>query len=402
LRIALDGYALQFPRTGIVAYSFAVAKGYREGLAEKQDLKILLGDGHVADSEIRAFLNESYASPILQNRRVSLLQKLQRRIYKNSFARQMPGLDSAIQESSQGYDVFHCIDWLMHPSRTAKVNAITWFDLTTTLFPQFHEGLNIDKERRKLKLLPGYDLVFCISESTRRDLLIHSDISPKKVIVNYIDTDEVYNTGIYKPRQQVLASCGLREGDKYLLSVSTIEPRKNFKKVLEAFSTFLSKNPGNPYVLVCAGMWGWKNDELKQYLAACGFADRVVFPGFVDNAELPSLYHHADCFLYLSLYEGFGLPVLEAMKSRCPVVCSDTSSMPEVIGDAGLLVSPHDVDAIVQAIEAIVFDPDAAARLRDRAFERSRIFSWKKHVDTLLQCYRTSTGQSHCSNATNA
>jgi glycosyltransferase involved in cell wall biosynthesis len=76
--------------------------------------------------------------------------------------------------------------------------------------------------------------------------------------------------------------------------------------------------------------------------------------------------------------------------------------MPEVIGDAGLLVSPHDVDAIVQAIEAIVFDPDAAARLRDRAFERSRIFSWKKHVDTLLQCYRTSTGQSHCSNATNA
>jgi glycosyltransferase involved in cell wall biosynthesis len=298
--------------------------------------------------------------------------------------------------------VFHCTDWFMHPSRTARVNAITCFDLTTTLFPQFHERLNIDKERRKLKMLPGYDLVFCISESTRRDLLLHSDISPEKVIVNYIDTDEAYNTDIYQSRGQVLARLGLRDTDKYLLSVSTIEPRKNFKKVLEAFSAFLTRNPGASHVLVCAGMWGWKNDELKQYLAICGFADRVVFPGFVDNADLPSIYHHADCFLYLSLYEGFGLPVLEAMKSRCPVVCSDTSSMPEVIGDAGFLVPPQDVDAIVEAIKTVVSDGHLAAQMRGRAFDRSRIFSWKTHVDTLFQHYRTLMGQSRCGESASA
>jgi glycosyltransferase involved in cell wall biosynthesis len=388
VQIALDGYALQFPRTGIVAYTFAVARGYRQRLAGKQDLKILLGDEHVADKEIKAFLDESNSVQILRKRKAGFLQKVTRRLRKNSFVTQVPGLDVAIQESSENCDVYHSIDTFIYPSRITKVNAVTCFDLTATLFPQFHERVNIDKERRKLKMLPQYDFVFCISESTRNDLLAHSNISPEKVIVNYIDTDAIYNRSTYQARAEITKKFGVPGGHRYLLSVSTIEPRKNVKNVIAAFSAFLRKNPGAPYVLVCTGMWGWKNDELKQYLATCGLAERVIFTGFIEHADLPSLYHHADCFLYLSYYEGFGLPVLEAMKSRCPVICSDTSSMPEVIGGTGKLVSPDDVDGIVRAIETVVFDPGVSSQFRERAFARSRMFSWDKHVDTLLQWYR--------------
>ena len=390
VQIVLDGYALRFPRTGIVSYGYAVAKGYQQRLRKRHDLKILLGDRNVTDGEIKEFLTESQAIPILESNKEDFIERLRRKIFKkneNPFAGYMAGLDSAIQRSTRGCDVFHCIDWFMYPSRAAKINAMTYFDLTTTLFPQFHEEMNIEKEKFRLKMLNRYDVVFTISQSTRNDLLKHSTIDPKKVVVNYIDTDEIYNNCIYKSRAEIASKYRIPEGYRYLLSVSTIEPRKNFQKVLEAFSTFLNKNPGERYVLLCTGLWGWKNDELNEYLRKCDFSDRVIFTGFADNADLPSLYHHADCFLYLSFYEGFGLPILEAMKSRCPVVCSDTSSMPEVVGDTGVLVPPDDTEAIVRAIETVVFDPAAAEKMRERALERSSMFSWKSHVDMLLRCY---------------
>lgn len=387
MQVALDGYALRFPRTGIVSYSYAVAKGYQQRLGDRRNLKILLGDRNVTDKEIEDFLRKSYSVPIFDDHKETFIERVRRKLYNDPFSNSMPGLNSAIQQSTRNCDVFHSVDWFMYPSRTAKVNAITYFDLTPMLFPEFHEDLNIAKEKCKLNALAKYDFAFCISESTRNDLLKYSDISPDRVIVNYIDTDDIYNLAAYKSRDEITAKYGIPDGFKYLLAVSTIEPRKNFKKVLEAFSAFRGKNPGEPYVLVCSGLWGWKNDELKDYLAKCGCGDRVIFTGFADNTDLPSLYHHADCFLYLSLYEGFGLPILEAMKSGCPVVCSNTSSMPEVIGDTGILVSPHDTAAIVGAIEAIAFNPATSATMRERAFERCKLFSWNKHMDTLFRWY---------------
>jgi len=391
VRIALDGYALRFPRTGIVSYSYALAKGYRERLGKEHSFKILLGDRNVTDKEIDDFLATSHSVGVFEGHRETFVERVRRNLHGNLFSNCMPGLDSAIQQSTRNYDVFHCIDWFLYPSRTAKINAITYFDLTPMLFPEFHEDLNIAKEKSKLKVLPKYDFIFCISQSTRNDLLKYSIVSPERVIVNYIDTDEVYNDTNYKSREEIGTKYGIPKGSKYLLSVSTIEPRKNFKKVLEAFTAFLAKNPGEPYVLVCTGLWGWKNGELKEYLARRGCGDRVIFTGFADNADLPSLYHHADCFLYLSLYEGFGLPILEAMKSRCPVVCSNTSSMPEVIGDAGMLVPPHSTEAIVSAIETVISDPVGSAKMRERAFERSRMFSWNKHLDAIFRCYKQLT-----------
>lgn len=386
MKIAFDGYVLRFPRTGIVNYGFAVARGYRQCLAS-DDVRILVGDRNVTDDEIRTFLESGDVVPIFENHSESLIEKVQRKLSGNVFRNYLPGLRSAIAKATDGFDVYHCTDWFFEPSRHAKVNAITVFDFTTTLFPQFHEELNITKERMKLNRLSAYDFVFCISEATRNDLLQHTSVDPAKAIVNYIGADPVFDSRSYIPRDVIASKYKIPEGRRYILSVSTIEPRKNFLRVLEAFEYFLRHNPDSPHVLVCTGMWGWKNDELRDYLAQCDFADRVVFTGFAELADLPSLYHHADCFLYLSLYEGFGLPILEAMKSGCPVICSNTSSMPEVIGDTGTLVSPFEVEDIASAIATVVQDLGKADRMRAAGLMRSELFSWDRHLDCLMETF---------------
>lgn len=387
MRIALDGYVLRFPRTGIVNYSFAVARGYRSRL-ESDAFRILVGDRNVTANEIRDFLSVGDVMPIFEKGRESLIEKFCRKFTGNVFSNFMPGLGTAVNDATRGFDVYHSTDWFFEPSRHAKLNAITIFDLTTTLFPQFHEELNITKERLKLQRIVDYDVVFCISSATREDLIQNSYVDPERVLVNYIDTDPIFDKRSYASRESVVAKHGIPEGFRYLLSVSTIEPRKNFMGVLDAFGEFLRANPDAPYVLLCTGMWGWRNDELNDYLTRCGFADRVIFTGYVDLTDLPSLYRHADCFLYLSFYEGFGLPILEAMKSSCPVICSNTSSMPEVIGDAGVQVTPANIGEIADAIATVVGDVVTSNQMRIAGLARSSFFSWDRHVELLMQTYK--------------
>lgn len=356
-------------------------------MLEMDAFRILVGDCNVTADEIREFLAVGDVVPIFDRGRESLIEKLRRKFTGNVFSNFMPGLGTAVNDATRGFDVYHCTDWFFEPSRHAKLNAITVFDLTTTLFPQFHEELNVTKERMKLQRIADYDFVFCISSATREDLIQNTSVDPARVLVNYIDTDPIFDERSYAEREELTAKYGVPEGFRYLLSVSTIEPRKNFMGVLNAFGEFLRANPDAPYVLLCTGMWGWRNDELKEYLTRCGFADRVIFTGFVDLADLPSLYRHADCFMYLSFYEGFGLPILEAMKSNCPVICSNTSSMPEVIGEAGIQVTPSDIEQIARAISTVVDDATKAESMRAAGLDRSKMFSWQGHFDLLMQTF---------------
>ena len=386
MKVAYDGYVLRFQRTGIVNYGFAVARGYRERLTDDA-FRILVGDSNVTAEEIREFLAIGDVVSVFDQSKESVFEKLRRKLSGNVFSNFLPGISSAVNDATRGFDVYHCTDWLFERSRHVRLNVITVFDLTTTLFPQFHEELNITKERMKLQRLVDYDFVFCISAATREDLIRHVAVDPERVIVNHIDTDPIFDFASFSSREAVTSKYGVPEGYLYLLSVSTIEPRKNFIGVLDAFREFVRANPDAPYVLVCTGMWGWRNGELNDYLRRCGFADRVIFTGFVDLADLPSLYRHAECFIYLSFYEGFGLPILEAMKSNCPVICSNTSSMPEVIGEAGIQVAPTDVDLTARAIAKVVGDSSISNGMRAVGLERSKIFSWNKHLDLLLQTY---------------
>jgi glycosyltransferase involved in cell wall biosynthesis len=386
MNLLFDGHALRFPRTGIVNYCYAVAKEYRKRLGY-DCFKILVLDQNVSSPEIKEFLKGCDVAEIFSNFREGSIQKIVRRMRGGLFANYLPGLEQAINNAGKGFDVYHGTDWYLHPVRSAKINALTMFDLTTTLFPEFHEPLNIDKERTKLGNLQKFDYIFCISENTKQDLLGLLDLDPEKLILNPIGVDPVFENPCLSDRNLLETKYNIPRDLPYFLSVSTIEPRKNFMGVLGAFQHFIELNPSLPHILVCSGLWGWKNDELRDYIQYHNLSERVRFTGYTELEDLPTLYNHATGFIYLSFYEGFGLPILEAMKSRCPVICSNTSSMPEVIGDAGILVSPSDQRAVADALARVVLQPEHVVDLVDAAFIQSDRFSWERHVNLIHETF---------------
>jgi glycosyltransferase involved in cell wall biosynthesis len=174
--------------------------------------------------------------------------------------------------------------------------------------------------------------------------------------------------------------------EKYFLLVGAMEPRKNHSRVLEAYARFRKKNRALPH-LVFAGGHGWRYASTRRRLAELELTDHVHFIGTVSDGDLACLYRRAEALLYPSLYEGFGLPILEAMASGCPVITSNVSSMPEVAGEAALLVAPQDVGEIASAMEDIL-DPSIARRLREKGWSQARQFSWEKTAQQTLEIYR--------------
>jgi glycosyltransferase involved in cell wall biosynthesis len=183
---------------------------------------------------------------------------------------------------------------------------------------------------------------------------------------------------------QVRDTYGLQ--DQYILAVGVIEPRKNFPRLIEAYARF-RRNGGQHHQLVIAGGKGWLSDETFREAERSAYADDIRFTGYVPDGQLPALYTGAEVFAYPSLYEGFGLPVLEAMACGTPVVCANTSSLPEFAGDAAVLVSPEDPGAIANALEEVCSEVGLRTRLHDRGCERAREYRWERSAKRLLELY---------------
>ena len=173
----------------------------------------------------------------------------------------------------------------------------------------------------------------------------------------------------------------------FVLYVGTIEPRKNLGRLLQAFRRLKSR-PGIKHRLVVAVGLGWLYQDVLREMEELSAENEIAFLGRVDDSDLPALYSLSDIFVFPSLYEGFGLPPLEAMACGRPVVCSNASSLPEVIGDAGILVSPYDVDGLTDAMAQLIADPDRRALLGQRGLARSREFTWERSARRLLDVYR--------------
>jgi glycosyltransferase involved in cell wall biosynthesis len=218
----------------------------------------------------------------------------------------------------------------------------------------------------------------CSSENTRRDLLETGRCDPQRVFVTPLAANEEFY-----PRPEagpaIRAKYGLGDAP-YFLSVCTLEPRKNLDTVIRTFLKLVrEENRQLPagLKLVLVGTLGWMHEKIHAAYAGAGDArERIVFAGHVPEADLPALYSHALAFVYLSFYEGFGLPVLEAMRCGAPVVASNTSSLPEVVGTAGILQDPRDEDALAQNLQMICNDPMLRAGLSQRAVEQAATFSW--------------------------
>jgi glycosyltransferase involved in cell wall biosynthesis len=179
--------------------------------------------------------------------------------------------------------------------------------------------------------------------------------------------------------------------DSYILYVGTIQPRKNLDMLIEAFAR-LHREGSTEKKLVIAGRKGWLYEKLFARISALGLEREVLFTGFLPDEDLPGLYDGACLFVYLSFFEGFGLPPLEAMSRGVPVVTSNTTSLPEVVGDAGITVSPRSLDDVVEAMRRVLADADLAGRMRQAGKVRASQFSWDRTARETIAIYRQVAG----------
>jgi len=285
-------------------------------------------------------------------------------------------------------DVFHSSDWLEPPTQKAK-RITTVHDLAVFKYPETFQargGHNIvENQKRRLHFVKHYsDLIIAVSETTKKDMIEILKIPEKKIKVIYEAADPVYYPREKTEVDKVREKFGIES--EYLLCVGTREPRKNLERLLAAFVEIADAN--KELSLVVVGKYGWGEDSAKLKNKNSKFENRVKFLGFVEKEDLACLYSGAAAFVFPSLYEGFGLPILEAMSCRCPVVTSAVGAMKEIANGAAVLVDPESVSSIAGGISKIYRNQPLAAELKEKGFSRAKEFSWEKTALQTLEAYR--------------
>lgn len=284
-----------------------------------------------------------------------------------------------------GVALFHGTDnllpWLKRIRRVFTVH-----DLAFRFYPETHTPLNRWFLRLMLpRFLRHADAVIAVSESTRRDVVREYAIAESKVTVVREGVAPLFRP--VSPAEQVDVRRRYQLPDRFILFVGTIEPRKNIVTLLQAYRALLDRDLGLRLVVV--GAQGWLGTPLQTKLRALGLEDEVTFAGFVADEDLPAVYSAADLFVFPSLYEGFGLPVLEAMACGVPVITSNTSALPEVAGAAGLAVAPRDVAGLAEAMRHVLAAEPLRQELRARGLAQAARFSWERAAWETLAVYES-------------
>lgn len=228
--------------------------------------------------------------------------------------------------------------------------------------------------------------VIAVSRQTADDLMGCFGVDAQEIEVVYNGVAENFGLGDAAETEQFRASAGLPE--RFLLYLGTLEPRKNLARLIDGYARWRESDPAAQGVaLVLAGGKGWYYDEIFQRVRERGLESWVHFPGFIPGLQLPHWYRAAAAFVYPSLFEGFGLPVAEAMACGTPVICSDAASLLEVAGDAALIFPAKDTDGLVDALHTLFAQPEVAADLTQRGLARSRRFTWQRAAQETLTVY---------------
>jgi glycosyltransferase involved in cell wall biosynthesis len=282
--------------------------------------------------------------------------------------------------------LFHATDHLLPKLRGVR-SVFTLHDTAYLHFPEHH----LPRNRIFLRvMMPRFlelaDRVIAVSQQTRRDALRFYHLDPAKIHVIGEGVEARFRPDL-DPRSVMEIRQRYALPERFILYVGMIQPRKNLPTLLEAYAAI---RPDHPDVgLVIVGARGWLYKDVFRRLRELGLEDRVVFTGHVPDEHLPALFNAAEVFAFPSIFEGFGLPPLEAMASGVPVVCSDASSLPEVVGDAALRLPPRHVTAWVRALRRVLVDSSLRASLRRRGLDRARLFTWEATARKTLEVYQS-------------
>ncbi|MBD2260794.1 glycosyltransferase family 1 protein [Pseudanabaena sp. FACHB-2040] len=269
---------------------------------------------------------------------------------------------------------------------------LTIYDLAPILYPTLCSKRTVQQFNRIIASIDIHrDWIVCISEATKRDFCEYTGMSSDRVFVASLAASTRFQPiPPSDAARQVLNHYNIADAP-YLLSLATLEPRKNLKFLIRCFSKLILENPSIDLQLVLVGISGWKNKGIFQEAKTRPeLAERIVFTGFLPDQDLSTIYSGALAFAYPSLYEGFGLPPLEAMRCGVPVITSNVSSLPEVVGDAGIMIDPTDEEAMCQAILNLVNSNTLRQSLAQRGLARAEQFSWARCAEETSKVYQVS------------
>ena len=374
MRIGLDGKILTLRAGGTGRYAINLTRAMlAEAAARRPDLDFVIFTGPQTSREVMQEFRGGCEECLLGA--------------KGSVIRWLTLIPAALRRLR--IDIIHGMDHVGIPlvGRTGKC-VVTVHDVIPLILPATFTPRQRTIARIALaRVRRRADRVIVPSHAVKRDVVRHARFPEDRVVV----TPEACDPRFRPVRSEgglrdVAARYGLPS--RYLLAVGTLEPRKNLTALLEAFARLRRGGAVDPDLrLVLAGARGWLDEPIFRTVRALGLERAVHLPGFIDDDDLPAVYSGAALFVFPSLYEGFGLPPLEAMACGVPVVTSNVSSMPEVAGDAAVLVDPRDVDGLSSAIARVLRDGALRARLRAAGIARARQFSWEATARRTLDAY---------------
>lgn len=301
-----------------------------------------------------------------------------------------------LEDAALGWaDMYHS-SYLALPPQAKRARGLarclTVYDLIPILHPQ-HFG---EESRafgtiltRIVQSVGPEDMAVCISQATKDDFCEYTGHDPARTAVTYLAADSglFYRCTDATRQAQVREKYGIPPGP-YLLSLSTLAPHKNIGRVVKSFARLAAQENVGDLCLVLAGAQGWDAGGILEAVAAQQVKDKIIVTGRVDDKDLASLYSGALAFAYMSYYEGFGLPPLEAMQCGVPVIVSNTSSLPEVVGEAGILLDPDDGDRLCAAMLSLYQSADLRAEMAQKSLARAGVFSWQRCGQETVAAYR--------------
>ncbi len=378
MRIAFNATALLSPLTGIGQYAMELAQ--RLAANPEHETHFFYGTG---------FSREARTEPLPAARH---LFPWVRRLVPNSY-----GISRALQGRmfnkgvrTTGFDLYHDPNYLAYPFRGPTVTTV--HDLSWIRFPEAHPVERVRAMNRYFEpVLRRSTLLLTDSDFVKREVMEVFSVPASQIITVPLGVSPLFHPRSADQTRAVLQANGLVHGE-YVLAVGTLEPRKNLTSALRAHAA-LPEAVQQRFPLVLAGLKGWHTDALEKEMAPRVASGRVRLTGYLSRDDLACVIAGACTLVYPSIYEGFGLPPLEAMACGVPTVVSNRASLPEVVGDTGRLVEPDDVDALREAMLEMATAPDVRDQLGAAALARSRRFTWDACMDQTMAAYKAAVAR---------
>jgi glycosyltransferase involved in cell wall biosynthesis len=371
MRVGLDGYPLAEPRTGVGHYTLELARALAQ--TSPSDQFELVSPDAFDPAVVDEINRESLANLFTTNAKASSVRGHWWAIGLPLYARRAR------------FDLFHGTNFDV-PLWNSRRNIVTIHDLSTLLHPDKHRTRSVSRARLRLPVAVRLaKMIITPTESVKREVCDYFGVKASKVAA--IPLAARRNFQPLAPPQTVEMRKRLGIEDDFLLFVGTLEPRKNLLTLLKALAQILSETSLRPQ-LVIAGGEGWLMDETFSFINKSGIADRLRLTGYLGDEDLCALYSSCRIFIYPSLYEGFGLPPLEAMACGAPVIAGRIPALQENLRDAACLFEPTDVAALTRSIIDLWEDEKLRLRLAARGTHRAEQFSWERTARLTLDVYR--------------